>query len=174
MRFNPGWVAARVSLLAARCAAIAGLLLVSAPAVTRPHPAHGASVRRDGQAGVLPARTSNEPGDRRIGAQNYDLAITTFPDQTGSGASRALQDSRRRAGGRVGAIVALQPSFGLVAAHSRPSRPGAVYSGSASEWAGLYAFAQRRPSMKIFGQRIIVSRVTITPSRATIVLVSPF
>ena len=173
MRFNPGWVAARVSLLAARCAAIAGLLLVSAPAVTRPHPAPGASVGRDGKAGVLPA-TNNEPGDRRIGAQNYDLAITTFPDQTGSGAPRAAHDSRRRAGGRVGGDVPLQPSFGVVAAHSRPSRPGAVYPGSASQWAGLYAFAQRRPSLKILGQRIIVSGVTMTPNRATIVLVSPF
>jgi hypothetical protein len=61
-----------------------------------------------------------------------------------------------------------------VAAHSRRSRPGAAYLGYAPQWAGIYAFAQRRPSLRILGQRIVLSGVTVTPNRMKVVLFTSF
>jgi len=174
VRSNFGRVAARASLFAAQCAVITALLLASAPAMTRTHLPRGAPVRRDTQVRVFPAMTGAEFADRQIGVQGYDLGITSFPDHAKSRAPRVTHDTQDQSRGRTGADVLQQGQIRLAVAHSHRARPGASHLAYAPQWGVIYALAQRRPSLRIRGRRIVLSGVIVTPNRMTVVLFTSF
>ena len=157
MKSNTGRIAGRPRPVAQR-SVIAGLLLVSCATTALAHSTPGVVLTHDKPA----------PRD-----ELRNLAITSFRDRPEPSSQDIAHRPRRQPGGIAGADGPPEGQMAVGMAHSQRARRSAAYSGYAPRQLSSYVFAQQ-PSAKILGQRIMMSGVSVTRSRATVTLFTSF